>query len=128
MPSAHAAMYAALGTSLAAQGVPRWVAYPLAGAGYLSLAPQHNHWISDMVLGGAMGAAVATRVHRTLEERRARPKKIRLNGSAATDSAGLETVERGSMSELLPSRKAYRPTLHSDIGPSESRFFLQWRW
>lgn len=69
LPSAHAAIYASVAEALHDVGVPRWISWTGAGAAYLSLAPKHNHWVSDMFLGGTVGVLAAAAVDRAMTPR-----------------------------------------------------------
>ncbi|HTK30418.1 MAG TPA: phosphatase PAP2 family protein [Candidatus Saccharimonadaceae bacterium] len=73
-PSGHATVAFALASALdreSGAGWVRWVAYPAAGLVAWSRLRDDEHWASDVVFGGALGAFAAARVDDRLRARAA---------------------------------------------------------
>lgn len=64
-PSMHATGYFALAKVIQMEFDNYWIPYSIMGITFLSEIKEHNHWVSDMVVGGILGTLIGRSIVRS---------------------------------------------------------------
>lgn len=81
MPSFHSSLYFGFAAVLDETLLPWYVAYPMALFPFAYDLRDHNHWISDMVVAGIIGASLGKTAVRRYDRRKAQLEKKRSVGT-----------------------------------------------